>query len=369
MSGASKFDRGFGKGDVIEIDAGSKAAQAPEFYGCEADKLKARGLRWFWPGMVVFGGLTFVIGDPDAGKSTFLADLIGRVTRGGEFPDGEKAPRVKVLYYTVEENIRGALIPRLIAAGANRARVRIITAQPVAGASERGGLDPLPEGARQIRTALHRFGARVVILDPVSDYFAAGADTNAEVAVRNALKPLARLAEETDTAIICVRHLNKKSEAQALYRMLGSNAFIQMPRAILQIDRDPELEHGRVLRCIKNNYAVKPAPLRFKLVSGRKGIVRVEWGGRIDKEAEEAIVDAAGVTPTKLEEARRQICALLADGPADARSVETAMRSLGVADRTRFRAYRAVGVEKQAVRDEKSGEIVKWMLSLPSSGR
>ena len=138
-----------------------------------------------------------------------------------------------------------------------------------------------------------------------------------------------------------------------------------MPRAILQIDRDPEDEHGRVLSCIKSSYAVAPAPIRFRLTSGKNGAVRIDWGAVLNKEEAEAIAEMAGVTPNKLDEARKQLRTLLAHGPTDAKSVETAMRSTGVADRTRYRAYKKEGVLKEAVRDKKTEEIVRWQLRLP----
>jgi AAA domain len=186
------------------------------------------------------------------------------------------------LYYTVEENVQGAFIPRLIAAGADRRRVKVVAAVPSADGNGSSGLRLLPEGIGDMRRAILHHCATMVVLDPISDYFQANTDTNSEVAVRSALKPLARLAEDLNIAIICVRHLNKKSGDQALYRMLGSSAFIQMPRAILKVEHDPEIEHGRVLSCIKGNYVIKPLARRFKLTSGRKGIVRIEWGAALD---------------------------------------------------------------------------------------
>jgi hypothetical protein len=73
--------------------------------------------------------------------------------------------------------------------------------------------------------------------------------------------------------------------------------------------------------------------------------------------------------PKKLEDASDQLRELLAGGAAESRSVETAMRSVGVTDRTRYRAYHRLGVEKEAVRDDESGRIVKWHLSLPKTPR
>lgn len=369
MDARKVFEGGFGKSNVIEVNGDHGVAAQDEAVGRGADKLKPRRLDWLWHGWILRGGLTFIIGDPDAGKSTLLANLIASHSRGSKWPDGTKAARGVALYYTVEENVQGAFIPRLIAAGADRRRVKVVAAVPSADGNGSGGLRVLPEGIADMRRATFHHRATMIVLDPISDYFQANTDTNSEVAVRSALKPLARLAEDLNIAIICIRHLNKKSGDQALYRMLGSSAFIQMPRAILKVEHDPEIEHGRVLSCIKGNYVIKPLARRFKLTSGRNGIVRIEWGAVLDRATEESIAEGGGTSPKKLEDACDQLKELLAGGAAESRSVEAAMRSVGVSDRTRYRAYDKLGVEREAVRDDQSGRIVKWHLSLPKAPR
>jgi len=368
-SGLKDFERGFGKGRVIELDAGSKTARQNDVYGNDAHTLKQQKLRWLWTPWIPLGAMTFIIADPAAGKSTLLCDLIARVTRGRKWPDGSKAPRGKVLYYSIEENIGGGFLPRLKAAGADLQRVRVVSAEPVAAAPGEFGLRPLPEGIEQISEAIERQNATLVVFDPIADLLPAGADTNSEVAVRASLKSLARLAEETGTALVCVRHLNKKSEAQPLYRMLGSNAFIQMPRAILQIDRDPEDEHGRVLSCIKSSYAKKPRPWRFRLTEGLNKVVRVEWGAALDKREEEELQEAANIKPFGLADVMTQLKVLLAEGEADAKSLGQAVRDAGGSPQMLQRAYRKLGVLKHPDRDEKTGKFVRWLMRLPGDGK
>jgi putative DNA primase/helicase len=364
MDARKEFERGFGKGRVIEIDA-PRAGNGQSVSGVTwLNKFRLQPLRWFWLGWIMEGGLNFLIGDPAAGKGLFLADLVARITRGLKLPDGNKAPRTKVLYCAVEENIGGGLLPRLIAAGAVRARVAVFTPPQVEVANDPRRFPVPSRGIASLRAEIVATGARLVILDPLVDFLAPGTDPNNEVSVSVELKPLSRLAEEMKLAFICVRHLNKKTETNGFYRMLGSSAFAQKARVIMQIRQDPGDEDGRILSCEKSNYARKPAALPFRILSGRNKTARIEWGSALDREAEEAAAEAEGVTQTKLDEACKQVKTLLAAGPADAEAVQRAMRATGVADRTRWRAYKKLGVTKVATRDEKTGEIVKWKLSM-----
>jgi putative DNA primase/helicase len=111
------FERGFGKSKVVEVNGDCRLAAQDEALGRGADKLKPRRLDWLWHSWILRGGLTFIIGDPDAGKNTLLANLIASHSRGSKWPDGTKAARGVALYYTVEENVQGAFIPRLITTG------------------------------------------------------------------------------------------------------------------------------------------------------------------------------------------------------------------------------------------------------------
>jgi hypothetical protein len=56
--------------------------------------------------------------------------------------------------------------------------------------------------------------------------------------VRRALAPLAQLAEETNAAIVVVRHLRKGNEGKAIYAGGGSIAIIGQARIGLLVDRN-----------------------------------------------------------------------------------------------------------------------------------
>jgi putative DNA primase/helicase len=359
------FERGFGKSKVTELGGtnGRGGGPIPDLFG--AEEIKAGRLKWLWTSWIAVGGITFLTGDPGIGKGLFLADLIARITRGLKLPDATTAPRGGAVVCTVEENYRGALRPRLEAAGAALKRVTVF-APGVSGASGPDGpFEGLPKGIGRLRAIVEKKRARLLVLDPLVDFLAHGTDPNAEVAVSEALAPLARLAEELGIAVICTRHLNKKSESQALYRMLGSTAFIAKARTIIQLRLNPEDENGRLLVCVKNNYAPKPAAIAFRIVEGSNKVARINWGEPLSKAEEEELEAAADIKPVTLKNVCEQVSKLLDDGEADAKSLRQAVMDAGGSPRTIWRAYKKLGVLKRADRDEKTGQIVRWLMRLP----
>ena len=121
------------------------------------------------------------------------------------------------------------------------------------------------------------------------------------------------------------------------------------------------------MSCIKSSYAIRPSPLRFKLVSGRNGVVRIEWGRQLDQREVEELASATGVRPHGLKDVCEQVRTLLADGEADAVSIKRSVVAAGGSEKTLYRAYRKLGVLKRSVRDEKTGQIASWLMRLPGA--
>ena len=86
------------------------------------------------------------------------------------------------------------------------------------------------------------------------------------------LAPLAALAERAPVAIEGVMHLGKGAQRPALYRALGSVAFVAAARIVLAVAPHPDDETRRVLAPVKANVCAPSAVLSFSLSSGR-----LEW--------------------------------------------------------------------------------------------
>jgi hypothetical protein len=78
-------------------------------------------VQWLWPGRIPLGRLTLLAGDPGVGKSQAVLDMAARVSRGAAWPD--KVPATckpaNVIVFSMEDDLRETVAPRLIAAGAS----------------------------------------------------------------------------------------------------------------------------------------------------------------------------------------------------------------------------------------------------------
>jgi hypothetical protein len=184
--------------------------------------------------------------------------------------------------------------------------------------------------------------------------------------VRRALAAMKTLGERTGVAIVVVRHLNKSSSANPLYRGGGSIGIIGAARCGLLLAQDPEHPQRRILAATKGNLGHPPPSLAFHLETvPRLGVTRVVWEGETPWTAE-ALLRATAEGQEKhsaLGEARSWLRQVLADGPRPAREVVAEARTMGIATRTYHAARKAEGVIARKEPTLHGG----WVLTLPQS--
>jgi putative DNA primase/helicase len=175
--------------------------------------------------------------------------------------------RGDVIVMSAEDGVQDTIIPRLMAAGANRERVHILSAATKPDGTGRKtfslktDVDLLEEMARKIGTV------RLIIVDPISAYMG-GSDGNGNVETREVLEPLADMANRLRIAVVAVTHLNKGGgggNQSALNRFAGSIAFVAAARAAFAVIEDPEDDERRFLLQAKNNLGKKCKGLAFRL--------------------------------------------------------------------------------------------------------
>src|SRR5206468_3992799 len=98
-----------------------------------------------------------------------------------------------------------------------------------------------------LREIIERHQVALLVIDPFMAYLGRGVNASSDPHVRRALHRLKRLAEETQCAILIIRHLNKTSHLKALYRGGGSIGIIGACRIGLLLARDPADDRHRVL--------------------------------------------------------------------------------------------------------------------------
>ena len=221
---------------------------------------------WLWPAHIAAGRPMLLDGDPGQGKSLLALDITARLTSGRAMPDGyQPSEPVSVLLLPAEDNLEDTVIPRLLAAGADLNRVHVWSAA----LSE---VLVFPEACSRLQDAIVRTKARLVLLDPFFAFLGPDITSLNDRMIRRALQPLARLADATGAALWLNRHLGKVGTSkQAAHRGLGSMTILGSMRTAFLAGPDPDDAERRVFACTKNNLAVFPPSLGFRIVQTAEG--------------------------------------------------------------------------------------------------
>jgi hypothetical protein len=280
--------QGFGdEPKVGSVDIADKAAdpsQQRQLILTPAAEIKPRRVLWLWDGRIALGTLALLAGRQGLGKSTLAYWLAAQITRGtlpGEF---HGVPR-SVLVCATEDSWEHTIIPRLIAAGADRSkvyRVEVLTADEI-----HVGLS-LPRDNRATEKAARDTGAALLLLDPIISRLG-DLDTHRDSDVRQALEPLVAVAARTHMAVLGLIHHNKSGSADPLQLVMGSTAFSAVARSVHSVVPDPDDDSGtlRLFGTPKNNLGRSDLPtLAFTVESnpvetdeGSAWTGRIKWLG------------------------------------------------------------------------------------------
>lgn len=203
---------------------------------------------------------------------------------------------------SAEDGVADTNLPKINAAGSDPSTIVALNTVPDADGKERFRF--LPEDIPHVKRAIARVEAKLVIFDPLMAFLSANLDAHRDHHVRRVLAELAALAEDTGAAVVVVRHLNKASGTNPLYRGGGSIGIVGAARSAMLVAKHPEDEQRRLLASQKSNLAGTPPSLVFALAEAANGAVRVEWKGETSLKAAALLA-----TPANDEE-RREMVAL-----------------------------------------------------------
>jgi len=217
-----------------------------------ASDIRRKRIEWLVPGRVPVGHLTLLIGVQGLGKSQWLTWLAAANSRGEL--SGE--PGV-TLICSAEDAWDSTVRPRLEACNANLDLVRFVEVIFEDGEGE--GL-LLPDDILELSREIHDYGATLVTVDPVLAHLGREIDSHKDASTRQALAPLARVADEQKCAIVAAHHLNKGASTDPLIRASASVAFTAQARSVLLFSSDPDDPEGergcrRALAHVKCNVA------------------------------------------------------------------------------------------------------------------
>lgn len=314
---------------------------------------------WLWEPYIARGKLTTLEGDPGVGKSWLALTLAAIVSRGWPFPSPDGIPRQEqvrepenVLYLSAEDGLADTIRVRLDSAGADAARVYVLTgwtAQTESGDRLDGyvTLQDIP----LLEEALARIHPALLVVDPVQG-FLGGIDAWRAEQVRPILARIGELAARYGCAVLLIRHLSKSPKDRAIYRGLGSIDFSAAARSVLAVVRKDD-ERGIVH--VKSSLAPEGPSIGFDIRGGQ-----FVWTGL--SKLTKADVNAPEASPedrTQAEECADFLRDLLADGPRPAQEVIRLAARAGYRGGTLDRGKALAGVKARSKRGP-GGRLEGW---------
>ena len=289
-----------------------------------------------------------------------------------------------MILLTAEDNTKKTVVPRLKAAGADLNRIEILKMMnerdPKDGKRIKRMFNLITDLERLREKVIEMGNVHLILIDPVSAYLGLGkVDSYRTSDVRAVLGPLKDLAEELAAAVIGIMHFNKKTDVtDVLLRVSDSFAFVAAPRHVFGVIGDPD--HGRklVVRA-KNNLA--DAEQKKKSLAFHFDVKQVGTDPRNDKPIqapfivwEEGYVDVTATealsavnqnkAPGALNDAKDFLRDILVagGGRAPKEEIEEAAEAEKIADRTLWRAKKALKIQAEKDRTVPKG---KWYWVLP----
>jgi hypothetical protein len=312
-------------------------------------QFEPREVEWLWSDRVPLGMITMFAGDPKLGKSFVTLVMAAAVSRGLALPRSNLPSRpASTILMSAEDDPARTIAPRLVAAGADLAKIHVIESVILANGSET--LPSLRADVDTISAAAARLGdCRLIVIDPVTAYLK-GVDDNRNAMVRGVLSPLRELAERLGAAVVLVSHLTKAASTNGKHRVLGSIAYVGASRANFLFLADPRDPARRRVLMFDNGGNVAPLapPLAYTIDDQNGQGPRVVWSDEPVAVTVDEALRPRPETPARYEERELSDCEqwlqeTLAGGPVLAAELRRGCAEAGFALTTLRRARLRIG--------------------------
>jgi hypothetical protein len=299
-------------------------------------QVKVKKLVWWELGLVLQYAINLLAAREGKGKSTVASSWAARETLAGG----------TVLWIGTEESRESAIVPRLLAAGADMERVIFIDVQTELGT----GALVFPLDLMGIEKVIREHNVTMMFLDPAKAVVPPGFSGNDDIAVRQYLEPIAALADRCKVTIIGLAHFGKRTGNDSGQLMLGSVAWSQVARCVLSIAEDDD--GTRVLTNTKANYAGTDRSVEFRIVSttvytddGPTEIGSVEWLGDSTLDARDILGGDGDEDAEDRTAAEHWLQDYLTEnGPTPSKAIKTDAAKEKISDRTLKRAKKKLGI-------------------------
>jgi archaellum biogenesis ATPase FlaH len=247
--------------------------------------VEAQQVNWLWSKRIPLGKITILDGDPGMGKSLLSIFIAACVSTGNPMPDGEPVKQGKVLLIAPEDAAEDTIRPRLEAARGDPSQVLLLDNMDILNINDTKRIKiserpfSLAQDMEILEKVIKETGTILVVIDPLMAVLGYNIDSSRDQDVREVLTPLAQVAERTGCAFLIIRHLNKGSSDNILYRGSGSIGIIAVARIGLLVAHDPDDEQKRVFATIKNNLSKIAPNLSYQIAENEQGAPYIEWLG------------------------------------------------------------------------------------------
>lgn len=218
---------------------------------------------WLWEGWVPHAELTMLVGQQEAGKSSFALYLVDKLVNGGKLPDNTDAPRIEGALWIETEGRQGENIRRAKAWGVDTDRIY----SPTADLRRVLSLERSEDRAL-IRAHASRPEIEMIVIDSLGGSMVEENDVSA----KKMSQGLSVLAQETNTTLLVIHHLRKPHPGKkkgadvriSLADVRGHSGITQPSPSVIGVD-DPAFGTHRYLVPIKMNLARKPHEISFEI--------------------------------------------------------------------------------------------------------
>lgn len=328
--------------------------------------LNPEPVRWLWEHWLALGKLHILAGAPGQGKTTIALACAATVTNGGRWPDASRCEPGNILIWSGEDDPADTLLPRLLAAGADRSHFYFVSGTRIDG--EVQAFDPARDMAELETQAQQIGGIKLLVVDPVVSAVAGDSHKNTEV--RRAMQPLVDLASRLDAAVLGISHFSKGGAGgDPASRVVGSIAFTAVARVVL-VAAKVKSEDGqdkRILARGKSNIGPDNGGFEYHIEQTEPlpGIRAsfIAWGNAVEGTAKELLTDPdvdGGEEKSAVDAAQEFLMQALSTGPTPTKTLQAEAKDAGVSWASVRRASEAMCVIKR------KGEGSVWYWNLPN---
>jgi putative DNA primase/helicase len=301
-----------------------------------------------------------IAGKKGSGKGTYIALIAKKTTRGELF-----GRPMNVLIVSSEDSASIDIRPRVEAAGGDSERVYIVTKPFI-----------LPRDLDWLKHAALEIGdVGLIAIDPIGNHLG-GENTDAEGKVRDAISGLNDVADELGCLLIGVRHLKKDTKAGALSSVLGSTAWVDVPRAVLALAADDVEDLLFHIQVVAGNRGPNGQGRAFRIELADVGLDEPVTKAIEIGVSEKSVEQLLGETSSRSNsaQARARVLELL-EGVPQMESDQldaTVAQETGLAAKTIRNIRTKLGDEgliKMSPDKDEFGEIEKWQVMRTLAGR